>query len=144
MSPHLATFNLLHLSHFQPPSAKPYSLISATFNLLHFSHLQPPSSKPSSLISATFNILHLSHLSPSQPPSTSLISETMQESIAINLELRIRTQNDLFDLIHSYIFYNNTIQYNSVQFMIAFCYVSGWSRRHPLTWRSNKTAVMGA
>ncbi len=30
----------------------------------------------------------------------------------------LRTQNYIFDLIHSYFFYNNTIQYNSVQFMI--------------------------
>ncbi len=47
-----------------------------------------------------------------------LCSDTALHTYVL-LELRI-IQNYLFDLIHSYFFYNNTIQYNSVQFMIVF------------------------
>ncbi len=52
----------------------------------------------------------------------------------------LRTQNYLFDLIHLHFCYNNTIQYNTVQF-IRFLY-SFWSRRLPL--RSDKITGMGA
>ncbi len=56
----------------------------------------------------------------------------------------LRTKNYLLDFIHSYFCYSNTIQYNTVQFMIFFVFLlySFWSGR--LQLRSNKTTVMGA
>ncbi len=55
----------------------------------------------------------------------------------------LRTQNYLFDLIHSYFFYNNTIQYNSVQFFIVFFFFFFLLvKETPI--KSNETPVMGA
>ncbi len=42
---------------------------------------------------------------------------------SFKLYSELRTQNDLFDLIHSHLCYNNTIQYNTVHLWLFF-YIS--------------------
>ncbi len=54
----------------------------------------------------------------------------------------LRTQNYLFGLIHLHFCYNNTIQYNIIQYNLWVCLYFFWSRR--LLLRSDKTTVMGA
>ncbi len=61
-------------------------------------------------------------------------------SANLTTTLELRTQNYLFDLIHLHFCYNNTIQYNTVQFMCLFIF-------HLVKENSikvKKTAAMGA